>query len=108
MGRQAQSPEALMRSRYSAYALALVEYIIDTTHPDSPQAESDRAAWRRSIEHFCRTTRFAGLTILAVDDDKVTFRASLFVGPDDVSFTERSLFRRSEGRWLYVSGLATQ
>jgi SEC-C motif-containing protein len=105
-GLPAQSPEALMRSRYAAYALNNVEYIIATTHPDSPHYSSDREAWRREIETFCKETTFAGLDILAVEPDTVTFRATLFQNARDVSFTERSLFKQYNGRWMYQSAQA--
>src|SRR5947208_1479091 len=42
-GTPAPTPEALMRSRYSAYVLGLAEYVLDTTSKDSPHARTDRA-----------------------------------------------------------------
>jgi SEC-C motif-containing protein len=105
-GLPAQSPEALMRSRYAAYALNNVEYIMNTTHPDSQHYSSDREAWWREIEAFCKETTFAGLDILAVEPDTVTFRATLFQNARDVSFTERSLFQQYNGRWMYLSAQA--
>ena len=44
-GRPAATPEALMRSRYTAYAMGLVDYVMDTTAAGSPHRVSDRAAW---------------------------------------------------------------
>jgi SEC-C motif domain protein len=105
-----ETTEALMRSRFSAYALRLTSYIITTTHPDGPRFEADAVRWRKGIEQFSRATRFKGLKILDAqggpDDEEgvVTFEATLFVGKDDQSFTEQSLFRRHEGRWKYFSG----
>ncbi len=99
------SPEALMRSRYTAYALNLPAYIMKTTHPDGPQYHADHAAWKREIESFCHNTVFARLQILAAEGDTVTFRATLFAGSRDVSFTEKSLFRQHNGRWKYYSGM---
>jgi SEC-C motif domain protein len=103
-GSPAQSPEALMRSRYTAYALDKVTYIMQTTHPDSPHFRSNEESWRVELEAFSQNTHFAGLQILATDGDTVTFRAILFNDGKDVSFTERSLFVQHEGRWLYLSG----
>jgi SEC-C motif domain protein len=107
-GTPAPSPEALMRSRYTAYALNKVDYIMATTHPDSPYIQTDVGAWRRELEFFATRTRFAGLQILAVASDTegetVTFRATLFAGDEDVSFTEKSLFAKHDGRWMYHSG----
>lgn len=103
-GGKAPSPEALMRSRYVAYALNLSDYIMKTTHPDGEHFQSDKAAWKRDIEAFCKNTTFARLQILSAADDKVMFRASLFAAGRDVSFTEISTFRQHNGHWKYFSG----
>ena len=94
-----------MRSRYTAYALNNLAYIMTTTHPDSPHFHGNRDQWQRELEAFSLTTRFAGLKILSVEPGVVTFHATLFelAAPQhDRSFTERSLFRQVAGRWLYV------
>ena len=39
---QAPTPEALMRSRYSAYALGLRDYVLDTWHPSTRPAVMER------------------------------------------------------------------
>jgi len=98
-----------MRSRYAAYAKGLVDYVMDTTHPEGPHWQADRAAWARELQAFCAATRFAGLDILDApepqgDQATVTFHAHLTRSGRDVGFTERSLFRRVDGRWLYVEG----
>ena len=93
-----------MRSRYSAYALGLTPYIIKTTHPEGTQSRPDQAAWKRDIEMFCQNTRFESLQIMGAKDDMITFRATLFVGQRDVSFTEISVFRQHNGLWKYYSG----
>lgn len=105
-GAIAPTPEAMMRSRYSAYALGRTEYILKTTHPEGEHFESDTAAWVLDVEDFSRNTRFEKLTILATEGDSVTFHVSLFAGDKDISFTERSEFRQHEGRWKYFSGTA--
>ena len=93
-----------MRSRYSAYKLGLVAYIIATTHPDGAHYQADQARWQREIQEFCRSTRFERLQVLSAQGDTVVFRATLFAGKRDVSFTEISLFCQHEGRWKYHSG----
>jgi SEC-C motif-containing protein len=103
-GGKTASPEALMRSRYTAYALGLADYIMKTTHPDGPQYNPDAAAWKRDIERFSRSTRFERLQILGAQGDIVTFRATLFSGQQDTSFTEVSVFRQHNGQWKYYSG----
>ncbi len=108
-----------MRSRYSAYALGAVDYILDTTDPEGPQFRQDREAWAEEVRRFSQTTRFEKLEILSAhgandeandgpndtEHGEVEFFAKLSRGGQDVSFTERSLFVRRAGRWLYVSGV---
>jgi SEC-C motif-containing protein len=107
-GVPAETPEALMRSRFSAYAAGLVDYVIDSTDPRGPQWKQDRAAWSREIGSFCRGTVFEGLEILDSreegDGGRVRFHAKLRQGGGDASFLEDSTFVKSEGRWLYSSG----
>lgn len=108
-GEAAESPEALMRSRFAAYASARVDYVIATTDPGGPAASPDRRGWADEIERFCRETRFVGLSVLGStlegDEGTVTFRAVLEQGGRDASFVERSVFRRTGGRWYYHSGV---
>lgn len=103
-GAPAPTPTALMRSRYSAFALGKTDYIMATTHPNSPHAHSDRAVWQAEIEAFSQNTRFIGLKIMAADETTVTFFARLKAGKEDVSFKEHSVFAQHDGRWTYVMG----
>jgi len=102
-----------MRSRYAAYALGLVDYVMATTDPHGPQWVQDPAAWRRQIDAFRVTMRFRGLEILDAPEPTddigfVTFRAALERDGADVSYTERSRFTREGGRWRYHSGEAAE
>ena len=103
-GARPPTPEKLMRSRYAAYAMGLVDYIIDTTDPDGPHAQPDRAALSLGVQGFMDRTRFVGLEILGSGPDWVKFKAVLTQGGRDASFVERSTFAQKDGRWLYVSG----
>jgi len=98
----------LMRSRYSAYALGLAEYIIQTTHPDHPSYSSETSLWKQDILKFSNSTLFVSLTILDfIPGDKkayVTFKAGLKQNDQDVSFTEKSFFLKEGARWLYRQG----
>jgi SEC-C motif-containing protein len=98
-----------MRSRYSAYALGLIEYIVITTHPAGSQYDADALRWRASLADFCRASRFVGLQILetgplAGTDAFVAFRARLLQDGADASFGERSRFRQLDGVWKYLDG----
>ena len=94
----------LMRSRYSAYALGMVEYIIATTHPNNPDASIALSDWQKAIGDFAKTTYFRGLKILEYVDGEeeafVTFEATL----SDGIMKEKSRFLKEDGKWLYESG----
>jgi len=104
-------PEELMRSRYSAYALSNIDYIIDTTDKDGPQYNQNIAVWKKSLLHFSQTTAFQNLTILenasiSETEATVTFLATLqSLAAEDMSFTEKSLFKKKKGKWYYHSRL---
>lgn len=98
----------LMRSRYTAFALKSVDYIISTTHPKNPARKSNLSAWRKELMQFAQSTSFDGLRILDYADSgesaTVTFTAHLRQGSRDASFTEKSYFEKIDGRWLYKTG----
>ena len=93
-----------MRSRYSAYALGLIDYILRTTHPQNRDAARPEAERRREIEDFCKTTSFKDLKILDAQESTVTFTAFLSQNGKDFSFTEKSTFEKVHGNWLYLKG----
>lgn len=102
----------LMRSRYSAYALCLPEYIISTTHPDNPQYNQDKKKWFQQIFEFCSNTEFENLEILHFQEKDsfatVTFVAYLIQNNQDVSFKETSCFEKIKTKWLYRSGVVSK
>jgi SEC-C motif-containing protein len=91
-----------MRSRYAAYALHLTDYIERTTHPQNEQFN------REGLKPFCEQTEFLGLDILDVQEGEasatVTFTAHLAQAGRDASFTEKSLFEKVKGQWMYRAG----
>ncbi len=106
-GRQpATSAESLMRSRYSAFALGLASYLIDTLAPEKRQP-GERGQLKRQF----RTTRWTGLRVIAVQagtaQDKtgtVEFEAFYIADTQPGRLHERSRFRRENDRWYYVDG----
>lgn len=84
-----------MRSRYSAYALGKVDYLLET------QVHQDRAG----VERFAREATFTGLEVLDASEDQVEFVAHFQVGAERHQLRERSRFERQEGRWIYLEGV---
>jgi SEC-C motif domain protein len=104
-GKNPPSALMLMRSRYSAYALGIVDYIIATTHPSHPDNALPLQKRKKEIATFCRHTRFQGLEISDFQEKgnhaTVKFKAILFQNGSEKSFIEESLFERVGDKWLY-------
>lgn len=108
LGENPPTALALMRSRYSAYALGKTDYIIATTHPDnSTLSLADR---KKQIESFFQNTQFDGLEILEWKETPptatVTFKAILSQKGHNTTFTEKSDFEQVNGRWLYRKAIS--
>lgn len=99
---------ALMRSRYSAYAFGLCDYIIETTHPQSPYFIDNKSKWLAQINAFYKQVSFCGLEILETSlldiESHVTFVAHLEKEGKDLTFTERSRFLKDGQAWKYMDG----
>jgi len=50
--------QKLMRSRYSAFALGLAEYIMTTTHPDNSDFTENKPDWKKTFWIFLKTPDF--------------------------------------------------
>jgi SEC-C motif-containing protein len=109
--RAAVSAEQLMRSRYSAFALAEIDHLLRTQ--PSPEPLPQR---RRSLEASCRQLRWCGLEIVATEagsptdlEGTVTFVAHYSVRGQPGVLREQSRFGREGGRldgaWLYLEAL---
>ena len=58
--RSARAEPRGLCSRCCAYALGLVDYIVETTEPDNP-AWDPSPSWQDDIARFCAHTRFLRL-----------------------------------------------
>lgn len=107
-GKKAENALQVMRSRFSAYALCMPDYIIKTTHPASPEYLEDRAKWKRAISSFSQGTKFEGLDLIDFQENgnsaMVIFIAKISQKKRDESFTEKSFFEKIHGRWTYRIG----
>ncbi|MCH9633078.1 MAG: hypothetical protein S4CHLAM6_14290 [Chlamydiae bacterium] len=106
--RKAQNPLELMKSRFSAYAMDLPDYIIETTHPNNPLYLNDKSKWKQSINESYSGVLFKKLEILEhthnEDEGYVTFMATLEKLGQDISFQERSYFIFEHSNWYYLNG----
>ena len=98
--------EQLMRSRYSAYFFRRVEYLVDTTHPDTRDKNL-----KSELEKTIHQVNWSNLRIVDVSqggkDDKagkVEFIADYYVNGELHQLRERSRFRKFKGTWKYLDG----
>lgn len=97
----APTAEALMRSRYSAFAVGDRQYLLDTWHPSTrpPVLELDpELQWRRL--DILETSEGGPLD----DRGMVRFRAHYRDGVERGIQEEASRFVRSGGKWFYLDG----
>ena len=98
----------LMKSRFSAFAVLIADYIIFTTHENNSDYISDLKSWNQDIMNFSKNTRFERLEILDFIEGEVesfvTFKATFFQDNTDISFIEKSRFLKVEDKWLYIDG----
>ncbi len=101
-----QTPEALMRSRYTAYFLANIDYIKKTMQGKALEDfNEDHAA------NFANLVQWIGLNILNIQKDStdenigfVEFIATYMDKGIIKKIHEQSEFKRINGHWFYIDG----
>jgi len=100
----APTAEKLMRSRYSAYVLAQIDYLFNSWHPDTCPDKTH-------IAEGIQATKWRGLKIInsrqgLADDTEgwVSFQAR-YKRPNQAAekISENSYFKRINNKWLYHS-----
>ncbi|XVQ82958.1 YchJ family protein [Microbispora siamensis] len=101
-GQAAPTAEALMRSRFSAFAVEDEAYLLRTWHHSTRPARIE----------FEQGMRWTGLEIEAVTggspihaDGTVTFRARYAYRGQPGEMREQSRFVRDEGAWVYLDAI---
>ena len=99
-GTPAPTPEAVMRSRYTAYALGLNDYLLATWHPSTRPP---------SLAHDGPAPKWISLQVIAhaLQDEThgtVEFIARCRIGGRAERMHEVSRFVCEDGRWFYVDG----
>ena len=89
-----------MRSRYTAYVLGEIDYVLSTQTEKGDRAETER--WAKESE-------WLGLTIEETseggeEDDEgiVAFSARYKSDGEEITHRERAFFRKRKGRWIYA------
>jgi SEC-C motif-containing protein len=100
------SPEALMRSRYTAFVKHDIDYIYKTVAP-ARRGEFDR----QGIEAWSRESDWMGLEIVTTekggpgdDTGSVEFVAKYKEGGEERRHDELATFVKIDGRWYFEDG----
>ena len=96
-----RTPEALMRSRYSAFVFMQVEYLIETTHPKTKKYYSEK-----TIRQWAERLKWIDLTIHEANDSTVKFNAR-YMDENGMlqEHKELSTFEKANGKWYFLDGV---
>lgn len=95
----APTPEALMRSRYTAYVKVAVPYLRDTLAPESRGDFSEK-----DVKEWASKSEWLGLEILKAEGSSVEFVAKYRAQEKVIEHHEVSTFRKDKDRWYFVDG----
>lgn len=103
----ATTAEELMRSRYSAYALGNVDWIIESQSPEGRQAVD-----RNATEEWSKRSEWHRMEVLNVEQGTtsdtegfVEFKAYYTLGGENITHHEIASFRKEDGTWYFVDGI---
>jgi len=115
----AETPERLLRTRYSAFAFRLIPYIIETTDKSNADYMRDKVAWAKKLNKKLMFDgfEFVSLEIGALEaganDDEAFLAPNVFTllpaqtSQPPLVMRERTKCVRKDGAWLFASGEVT-
>lgn len=101
-----ETPEQLMRSRYSAFLIKDIEYLISTHHPSKRQLNE-----REVLMQTIHETHWLGLKILKTDKSQINQGigyvefAAFYKNNEIKQLHENSKFIYENGQWYYLNGV---
>ncbi|NOI66522.1 YchJ family protein [Vibrio sp. 99-8-1] len=104
---EATEPEQLMRARFSAHKLKLIDFVVATYHP-SCHAENERQGIAESINLDWQRLEIVDAPTASEEQGWVEFKA--YVNDDDGEHCmhERSRFIKENSLWYYLDGTFPQ
>jgi SEC-C motif-containing protein len=102
----AETAEALMRSRCSAFATLQIDHIWESTHPDQRKGHS-----RKTIQKWSEKSQWLGFEIISVtggqpadDEGQVEFVAEYREKGMRNRHHELATFKKKDGKWYFYDG----
>ncbi|MDB4297758.1 YchJ family metal-binding protein [Flavobacteriaceae bacterium] len=102
---KAKTPEMLMRSRYSAFTIANIDYLLSSHHSSTrPTKEANE------IKEWATNVKWIKLEVLEtniIDNTEgfVTFKAHFSENNKSEVIFEKSRFVKENNHWTYIDGL---
>lgn len=104
--KEASTAEALMRSRYTAYSLADINYLMRSHHSKTRPLKD-----KKNIKKWTQSIKWMGLTIVNTEEGTknddygtVEFIAIYIENGKLNQIHEKSLFKKENNLWVYVNG----
>ncbi len=95
----APTPEALMRSRYTAYVKVVEPYLRETLAPESRGDYNEK-----DVREWAKQSEWLGLKILKAQGNTVEFVAKYKTQGKVLEHHEVSTFRKDGNKWYFVDG----
>lgn len=95
-----ETPEQLMRSRYSAFVRKDPRYLLNTWYPSTRPAD---LTLDEPIKWLSLKIKSTG--VISANEGFVQFAARGLIGGRGFKQEEKSRFLRENGRWYYVDGI---
>ena len=101
-----ETPEQLMRSRYSAFCIKDIEYLISTHHPSKRQLNE-----REILAQTIHETQWLGLKVLKIQKGSIEHQigyvefAAFYKNTKIGQLHENSKFIYENGQWYYFDGV---
>ena len=104
--KDAETAEQLMRSRYTAFAQANVNYLMKSHHTLTRNIKD-----KKDIKRWAQSVKWMGLTIIRTEKGKkeddtgmVEFKAVFIENGQLSHIHEASIFEKENGKWVYKNG----
>lgn len=105
-GEAADNAEALMRSRYTAYATHQIDHLMSSVHP-----KRRKQYCREETKQWAEKSTWSGLDVVSHDvivpnkEASVEFKAHYQIDGIEKIHHEKSLFKMVDGRWYFYGTL---
>lgn len=102
-----ETAEQLMRSRYTAFTQANIDYLMYSHHPKTRPIKD-----KKEIKKWCQSVKWVGLQVLKVEggsakdtEGMVEFKALFMDDLKPEQIYETSKFVKYNQRWVYYEGI---